>query len=127
MCLITSSKTPLISKLTIKCYKILIPIGGKLVTPYRDFVFPVGRVIVDTEVENIIKTIGGFNTIESGFFHSYLERYTAKIALSMMKRTFKDANLKIYNAEIPLNSEFYIGEYGDLCSKALKIIDECCD
>lgn len=127
MCLISEIKTPSTSTYNIQCYKILIPVGGKLFTPYRDFLFPVGEVVVD-KVDKAPSEVFGILMIEGGYFHSYKSLDAAKRIVEELKRKIpKGKVLKIYNAEIPAGVEFYEGHFEDLCSKALKIVNECCD
>lgn len=127
MCLVSEKKTPSTSTNDIKCYKILIPVGGKLFTPYRDFLFPVGEVVVD-EVDKEPSECFGFLMIEGGHFHSYKSLNAAKKKVGELKRKVpKGKVLKIYNAVIPANTEYYEGQFEDICSKALKVTDECND
>lgn len=131
MCLVSDSKTPSISTNDIQCYKILIPVGGKLLTPYRDFSFPIGVVVVDEVPTPELDEIFGVFMVEGGYFHSYSNLETAKFHLGTIewkyKKTRRGVTPKIYKAEIPANTQFYNGRAGDLCSKSLKIIEECVD
>lgn len=127
MCLISEKKTPSTSTNDIKCYKILIPAGGKLFTPYRDFLFPVGEVVVD-KVDKEPSECFGVLMIEGGYFHSYKNLQAAKKKVEELKRkVLKGKVLKIYNAVIPATTEYYEGQFEDICSKALQIVDECDD
>ncbi len=127
MCLTSETKTPSTSTYDIQCYKILIPVGGELLTPYRDFLFPVGEVVVDKTEEKTSDCFGVL-MIEGGFFHSYKNLSAAKKKVEELKRkVLKGKVLKVYHAEIPAGVEFYEGQFEDLCSKALKIVKECCD
>lgn len=127
MCLISEKKTPSTSTYDIQCYKILIPVGGKLFTPYRDFLFPVGEVVVD-KVDKEPSECFGVLMVEGGYFHSYKNLASAKKKVEELKRKVpKGKVLKIYHAEIPAGVDFYEGQFEDLCSKALKIVGECCD
>lgn len=125
MCLVSETKTPSTSTYDIHCYKILIPVGGKLLTPYRDFLFPVGEVVVD-KVDKEPSEVFGVLMIEGGYFHSYKNLTAAKKKVDELKRKVpKGQVLKIYNAVIPAGVGYYEGQFEDLCSKALKIVDEC--
>lgn len=127
MCLISETKTPLTSTYDLKCYKILIPVDGKLFTPYRDFCFPIDEVVVD-KVDKKSSEYFGFLMIEGGHFHSYKSLEAAKKKVEELKRKVpKGKVLKIYNAVIPTNTEYYEGQFEDICSKALRVIDECND
>lgn len=127
MCLVSEKKTPSTSTYDIQCYKILIPVGGKLFTPYRDFLFPVGEVVVDKVNKEIFEHCGAL-IVEGGYFHSYKNLAAAKKKVEELKRKIpKGKVLKIYNAIIPAEVDYYEGQFEDLCSKALKVIDECCD
>lgn len=124
MCLISEKKTPSTSTYDIQCYKILIPVGGKLFTPYRDFLFPVGEVVVD-KVDKEPSECFGVLIVESGYFHSYKNLNAAKKKVEELKRKIpKGKVLKIYNTIIPANTEYYEGQFEDICSKALQVIDE---
>lgn len=127
MCLTSKEKTPSTSTHDIQCYKILIPVGCKLFTPYRDFLFPVGEVVVD-EVNKEPSECFGFLMIEGGYFHSYKSLSAAKKTAEELKRKAPKGKVpKIYNAIIPANTEYYEGQFEDICSKALKVTDECDD
>lgn len=127
MCLVSESKTPSTSTYDVTCYKILIPVGGELFTPYRDFLFPVGEVVVD-KVDTQPSECFGVLMIEGGYFHSYKNIKAAQKKVEELKRKVpKGKVLKIYKAEIPAGTEFYEGQFEDLCSKALKILEEYCD
>lgn len=125
MCLSSEILYPLIADKEISCYKVLVPVGGNLYTPYRDFCFPLGEVIVDKEEENS-RIMWGIKMIESGYFHAYLNLEAAKDLVKCLYRKYKMKS-KIYNAIIPKDSPYYIGQYEDICSKSLKIIEECFD
>ena len=125
MCLVSEKKIPSTNTNNIKCYKILIPVGDKLFTPYRDFIFPISEVVID-KVDKEPSEYFGFLIIEGGYFHSYKNLEAAKKKLEELKRKVpKGKVLKIYNAVIPANIEYYEGQFEDICSKALQIIDGC--
>lgn len=127
MCLVSENKTPSTSTYDITCYKILIPVGGKLFTPYRDFLFPVGEVVVD-EVDKEPSEVFGRLMIEGGYFHSYKNVNAAKRKIEELKRKVpKGKVLKIYEAQIPNGTPFFEGQFEDLCSKSLKILEEYID
>lgn len=127
MCLVSETKIPSISTYDIQCYKILIPVGGKLFTPYRDFCFPIGEIVFD-KVNKVPTEVFGVFIIEGGYFHSYRSIAAAKKKIKELKHKVPKVKvLKIYNAKIPAGVEFYEGQFEDICSKALEIIDECYD
>lgn len=127
MCLVSEIKTPSTSTYDTHCYNILIPVGSKQLTTYRDFLFPVGEVVVD-KVDKEPSECFGFAMIEGGHFHSYKSLEAAKKKAKELKRKVpKGKVLKIYNAIIPANTEYYKGQFEDMCSKALQVIDECDD
>lgn len=128
MCLATESKTPSINNgYDIVCYKILVHVGGKLITPYMDFLFPVGEIITDKAPDTSFDAFG-FRVIESGYFHSYKTLEAAKKKVQELKRKDKKKKeFRIYRAEIPTETPFFEGQFEDLCSKSLKIIEECLD
>ena len=127
MCLVSEIKTPSTSTYDITCYKILIPVGGKLFTPYRDFLFPVGEVVVDP-VDKEPSECFGFLMIEGGYFHSYKNVKAAQKKAEELKRKLpKGKTLKIFEAQIPNGTPFFKGQLEDLCSKSLKIIEEYID
>lgn len=131
MCLASETSTPRISINEIDCFKILIPVGGKLFTPYRDFLFPVGEVITDeVEAPEAIQYFGVY-MIEGGYFHSCVTLEAAKKLLIdiqiQMKREKRKGIPKIFRAVIPPNTPYILGRLGDICSKSLKITEECFD
>lgn len=127
MCLTSNEKTPSTSTYNITCYKILIPVGGELFSPYRDFLFPVSKVVVDP-IDKEPSEIFGVTMIEGGYFHSYTDINTAQKKINELKRKVpKNTVLKIYEAQIPSGTNFFIGLNKDICSKSLKIIKEYID
>lgn len=131
MCLVSMTSTPSISNNDISCYKILIPVGGKLFTPYRDFLFTLNEVITDkVEVPELFPMWGSY-LIEEGYFHSFQTLDEAKnklleIQAGLKKEKRKDKP-KIYHAIIPAGTSYFLGYWGDICSKSLKITKECFD
>lgn len=129
MCLATKTNTPSISANDIDCYKILIPVGGKLITPYRDFLFPVGEVVTDEVEAPEPKSFGNVYLIEAGYFHAYDNLRSAMRKRSeLMRRLFnKKTEFKVFKAILPAGTPYFQNEFGDICSKSLKIVEECCD
>lgn len=129
MCLVSECDKPSTSTYNIICYKILVPVGGKLVTPYRDFLFPLNEVLEDKVEAKFMPLSYGHIMIEGGYFHSYKSLSMAKKKVDELKRKTKDKKkvFKIYKAEIPSGTNFFEGQFEDICSKSLKIIEECCD
>ena len=127
MCLITESKTPSISEYNISCYKILIPIGGEYITPYRDFPFSIGKVTTDLIDADPLELFDHY-IIEEGYFHSYKNIKAAKHVLDELKRQLpKDRVPKIFEAQIPEGTPFFEGQFGDIGSKSLLVIKEYID
>lgn len=127
MCLVSTTQVPSTSTYDITCYKILIPVGGKLFTPYRDFLFPVGEVVVDPIDQEPFSVFDVF-MIEGGYFHSYKNIRAAKKKVEELKRKIsKGKTLKIYEAQIPNGTPYFEGQFEDLCSKSLKILEEYID
>ena len=109
MCLVSEIKTPSTSTYDITCYKILIPVGGKLFTPYRDFLFSVGEVVVDP-VDKEPSECFGFLMIEGGYFHSYKNVKAAQKKVEELKRKLpKGKTPKIFEAKIPNGTPFFKG------------------
>lgn len=127
MCLVSEKRNPYISDKDIQCYKILIPKGDKLVTPYRDFVFNIGNVFNDKADENITEISERHFIVESGYFHALTSLQRAKETLNTIHRKVKDKTYKIYKAVIPKDTPYYTGQFEDICSKSLKIVEECFD
>lgn len=123
MCLYAKQRTPLIADKNILCYKILISIGDKLITPYRDFIFNI-NVLVKDEAEEHISEIFGMHEITSGFFHTLSTKESVlKEIKSLQRRLPKGTKLKVFKAIIPKGSAYYVGQRSDMCSKALIIIE----
>lgn len=128
MCLATKTNTPSISTNDIDCYKILIPVGGKLITPYRDFLFPVGEVVTDEVEAPEPKSFGNVYLIEAGYFHAYDNIKSAKkLQEGFRRKASKRIEFKVFKAIIPAGTPYFQNEFGDICSKSLKIVEECCD
>lgn len=125
MCLVTKTNIPSIAKNDITCYKVLISMNNTLCTVYRDFPVSIGIVMTDTAKEEI-KYIFGIRMIEGGFFHSCTDIESAKTLVNTIS-SVNPNSLKIYEAKIPKDTEYYIGENKDLCSKSLVIIKEYID
>ena len=127
MCLVSKSGTPLTSAYDIKCYKILVPIGDKFLTPYRDFNFPINKVITSKDGERPFE-YNGFFLVSEGYFHSYKNLTAARKKVEDLKRKLpKDKIPKVFEAQIPSGTSFFEGQSEDICSKSLKIIKECLD
>ncbi|MDE5888576.1 MAG: hypothetical protein K2H20_01005 [Bacilli bacterium] len=127
MCLISETKIPSTSTQDIICYKILIPVGDKLFTPYRDFPFSIGEVVVD-QVEKEPSEVFGVVMFEGGYFHSYKNiEITKKKVIELQRKIPRNKTLKIFKSQIPSGTIFFEGQNEDLCSKSLKIIEECFD
>lgn len=128
MCLASESKTPSINnEYNIECYKILYLDNGNLYTPFENFHFPIGKTITDTAPDTSFEAFGVL-ILESGYFHAYKTIEAAQKKLNEIKRKDKRKRFfKIYKAEIPVGVPFYEGQFQDLCSKQLKIIEECFD
>ena len=123
MCLYSKQKTPLIADVDIICYKILIPIDGKFVTPYRDFCFDI-NVLVQDEAEEHISEIFGMTEISSGFFHTFNSKEGIIEEIKTLQRKLpKGTKLKVFKAVIPKGSTYYVGQRSDMCSKALIIME----
>ena len=121
MCLYSKQKVPLIADKDIECYKILIPVDGKLITPYRDFVFSTNSIVED-EAEEHIDEIFGTTEISSGFFHSFRTKERVIEEIKILQRKLpKSTKLKVFKAIVPKCSAYYIGQRFDMCSKALII------
>lgn len=123
MCLFSKQKTPLISDKDLECYKILIPIGDKLITPYRDFIFSTNTIVQDTAIEHIGELFGMVE-ITSGFFHTFITKDRVLEEIKKLQRILpKGTKLKVFKAIIPKGSAYYVGQRSDMCSKALMIIE----
>lgn len=123
MCLFSEQKTPLVADKDIACYKILIPVDGKFITPYRDFIFST-NVVVKDEAEEHIGEIFGMIEITSGFFHSFIRKDRVLEEIKTLQRKLpKGTKLKVFKAIIPKGSAYYVGQRSDICSKALMIIE----
>lgn len=127
MCLVSEKRNPYISDKDILCYKILIPVRDKLITPYRDFVFNKDIVVNDEAEEKIVEINKGYFMIESGYFHALTSLQKAKETLNTIHRKQKIRTYKIYKAIVPKDTHYYTGQFEDICSKSLKIIEECFD
>ena len=123
MCLYSNQTKPLVTNKDIVCYKILIPIGDKLITPYRDFVFST-NVIIKDEAEEHIGEIFGISEISSGFFHSFTTKEGVLEEIKTLQRKLpKGTKLKVFKAIIPKGSAYYVGQRSDICSKSLIIVE----
>lgn len=123
MCLFSSQKTPLIANEDILCYKILIPVDGNFVTPYRDFIFNINKIIQDKE-EECIREIFGMTEVTSGFFHSFITKERVLEEIKILQRKLPTGTkLKVFKAIIPKGYSYYVGQRSDMCSKALIILE----
>lgn len=123
MCLFSNQKVPLIADKDIICYKILIPIGDKFITPYRDFIFSTNTIIEDRAEEHISE-IFGVTEVTSGFFHtlSTKERVIEEVK-TLQRKLPKGTRLKVFKAIIPKGTTYYVGQRSDMCSKSLIVIE----
>lgn len=123
MCLYSKQKNPIIANNNIECYKILISIDGKLITPYRDFIFGINTIVKD-EAEEHISEVFGMTEVSSGFFHSFTTKERVLEEIETLQRKFpKGTKLKVFKAIIPKGSIYYVGQRSDMCSKALIIME----
>lgn len=127
MCLVSEKRNPYTSDKDILCYKILIPVRDKLITPYRDFVFNKDIVVNDEAEEKIVEINKGYFIVESGYFHALTSLQKAKETLNTIHRIVRNKDFKIYKAIVPKDTPYYTGQFEDICSKSLKIIEECFD
>lgn len=125
MCLITNQDIPRIAEEDIKCYKILAHERRHYYTPYRDYTIEFNTLLTDKADENINEYFG-YNIIESGYFHTYLDK---EVALKTIKELNKKRKTKgkeplkldVFEAIVPKDSLYYKGVYSDMCSKNLLI------
>lgn len=132
MCLISNTDTPSTSTYDIECYKVLIEEKGKLYSPYQRYEYEVDDLYIDSTLESPVETFAGFSMIEKGYYHTYKSKEAAKILILELESCFRRTKqklpkIKIYKAEIPAGTRFFEGQYSDLASKSLKILEECCD
>lgn len=123
MCLYSEQKVPMVARENIVCYKILIPVNGKLVTPYRDFIFNT-NVVTKDEAEEHIGEIFGKTEVSSGYFHSFTtkERVLEEIKV-IQRKAPKGTTIKVFKVIIPEGTLYYVGQRDDICSKALIIVE----
>lgn len=123
MCLYSSQTAPLVADKDIVCFKILIPVDGKFITPYRDFIFSTNVVVKDEAEEHVVE-IFGMTVVSSGFFHTFTtkERVLEEIK-TLQGELPKGTKLKVFKAVIPKGSAYYVGQRSDMCSKALIIVE----
>lgn len=123
MCLYSSQTAPLVADKDIVCFKILIPVDSKFITPYRDFIFST-NVIVKDEAEEHVGEIFGMTEVSSGFFHTFTtkERVLEEVK-TLQGKLPKGTKLKVFKAIIPKGSAYYVGQRSDMCSKALIIVE----
>ena len=127
MCLATPTIIPYIINTDIICYKILITTKEGLKSPYMEFIFPLRQIMVDQVEAEPVNTFGLY-IIEKGYFHSYQTKEAARNKIRQLSRRMpKNQILKVYKASIPAGTEFFKGQYEDLCSKSLQILEECFD
>lgn len=125
MCLVTKQPTPIVCTQDIEVFKVLVPSNGHLYSPYRDFYYPLNKVLADKSKEDIHSCFG-YYLIESGYFHSCVDLEGAKLLQFKLLHAMKIKS-KIYKGIIPKGTPIYYGEQKDICSKSLKVIEECFD
>lgn len=101
MCLYSNQNNLLIANNDIECYKILIPIDGKSITPYGGFIFGINTIVKD-EAEEHISEVLGMTEVSSGFFHTFTtkERVLEEIK-TLQGKLPKGTKLKVSKAIIP--------------------------
>lgn len=122
MCLISKTNIPKVSNTSIECYKVLRE--DNLSSPFYKYKFSLGVIETDDAIEHVSSEMFGIYMIESGFFHSFTDLQAAIKKCEECENIYK-AEFTVYKVEIPSNTEYFIGEMGDICSKSLKIIKEC--
>ena len=131
MCLISKTAIPSKSTYNIECYKVLKIENNKLFSPFVNYEYELGDLYINSE-DSQFEEFAGHIMIQNGYYHSYRSKEAANICINELisyKRRIKSKipTLKIFKAEIPANTNFYEGQYADLASKSLKIIEECLD
>ena len=123
MCLYSNQTASLVADKDIVCFKILIPIDDKFITPYRDFIFNT-NVIIEDKAEEHICEIFGMTEVSSGFFHSFTTKERVLEEIKTLQRKLpKGTKLKVFKAIIPKGSAYYVGQRSDICSKSLIIVE----
>lgn len=123
MCLYSNQIAPLVADKDIVCFKILIPVDGKFITPYRDFTFSTNVVVKDKEEEHVGE-IFGMTEVSSGFFHTFTTKERVLEEIKTLQRKLpKGTKLKVFKTVIPKGSAYYVGQRSDMCSKALIIVE----
>lgn len=134
MCLISKTNIPSKTSSSIECYKVLEVTKDELFSPYIGFRFELNKIYNSNEdTINLEKYTDNKYFVEGGFFHSCKNVNQAKRIISELHsilRRNKTSGAKVYKifkAEIPIDTEFFEGQYEDIASKSLKIIEECFD
>ena len=108
----------------IYCYKVLIKDREFLKSPFMGYCFLKGELTYD-KAETKIAYMFSRLFVESGFFHMYKGKNQATV---LLQRCLKHGiKASIYKVLIPKNTIYYEGEDNDICSKAIKILEECVD
>jgi hypothetical protein len=123
MCLYSLQKSPLKAERDIECYKILIVLEDKYITPYRDFIFELNKPIVEDN-EKVSTEIFGLTEIGQGFFHAFTSKDRVIEEIEILRRKCpKGTKLKVFNAIIPKDSEYYVGQRSDICGTSLMVLE----
>ena len=116
MCLFTNQKKPLIADRDIICYKIVrrTRYSRRFESLYTHFPYELGKTYKKHFWNRVVKekTLISESRIYGGVFHSYRRIQSHHPA----------DNLAYVQCIIPKGTKYYEGLFGDLCSRAIKIV-----
>lgn len=126
MCLVTYWKFPRITLKDKVVYKVLLKQSdGTLYSPFMDSEYKLNKLYKEPFIKQLFGTKQGLHKIFGPFWihsHQYFE--SAEILVDD-KKTYENVhNIFIFKAIIPKFTLYYEG-LGGICSKKLKIIEEC--
>ncbi len=117
MCLYSTKARPSKSKKEKHVYKVLIQLPcDRLKTPYMNVIIPQDGVMSDKGKRVRVKKIDEDKfKIDGGMIHSFSSLIQATSEVRLWR------NSRLFKAVIPANTPYYIGSFGEMCSKKLII------
>lgn len=129
MCLTTKQKKPKIARKDIEIYKLVVrdPLNKqKYISLYEKFPYELNKVYEELANEDNDKNRSwwAYNTFGEGWFHSFTIYGAALLSKASLFGKIKGNNIIILSGIIPKGTPYYLGMYGYICSKKIKLIKE---
>lgn len=129
MCLTTKQKKPRIARKDIEIYKLVVKDSlneQKYLSLYEKFPYELNKVYEEPANEDNDKNCSWLvhNTFGEGWFHSFKDYTIALFNSDISYSRIIGNDIIIISGIIPKGTPYYLGIYGDICSKKIKLVRE---